>query len=229
VELRFDQLVNGKYAWPSHLERGVSIGSSWSTTSIPFVIQKDVTPADVKLVIKFDSYPQRFEIGPVTFLNCGQNVALSELPRSMITYEGGDPNAPWRKEAAERIEKYRKGDLKIKVVDAKGKPVSQAEVAVRMKRNAFNWGTATSSQRLLDEKDSDSKIYRDTLLKYFNQVVFENELKWVVWSKMSTEEKGVNTKKAIQWLRKNDMSIRGHVMVWPSWQHSPKNFSELKG
>jgi endo-1,4-beta-xylanase len=161
-------------------------------------------------------------------LNCGQNISLADLPRSIITYDGGDPNAPWRKEAAARIEKYRKGDIMVKVFDAKGRPVRNAEVTVRMKRNAFNWGTATSSQRLLDEKNPDSKIYRDTLLKYFNQVVFENELKWNVWAGMPAEQKGINTKKAIQWLRNHNMSVRGHVMVWPSWEHSPKYLYSLK-
>lgn len=228
IELRVDQLVNGKYVWPPYLERGVSFGKEWTETSLPFVIQKDVKVEDVKLVLQFDTYPQRFEIGPVTLLNCGSNTKLADLPRSVVRYEGGEPNAPWRKAAAERIEKYRKGDLLVKVLDAKGKPVSNAEVSVRMKRNAFNWGTATSSQRLLDEKNPESKIYRDTLLKYFNQVVFENELKWPVWTGTPAAQKGVNTRKAIQWLRNNNMSVRGHVMVWPSWEHSPKYLNSLK-
>lgn len=228
IELRVDQLVNGKYVWPTYLERGVSFGKEWTETSLPFVIQKDVKVEDVKLVLQFDTYPQRFEIGPVTLLNCGSNTKLVDLPRSVVRYEGGEPNAPWRKAAAERIEKYRKGDLTIKVLDAKGKPVSNAEVNVRMKRNAFNWGTATSSQRLLDEINPESKIYRDTLLKYFNQVVFENEMKWKVWSTQEPEKKGVQTKKAVEWLNAHKIPARGHVMIWPSWQHSPRFLADLK-
>ncbi|NEW84328.1 MAG: endo-1,4-beta-xylanase, partial [Mariniphaga sp.] len=225
IELRVDQLVNGKYVWPPYLERGISFGKEWTETSIPFVIPKDVKVEDVKLVFGFDSYPQRFEIGPVTFLNCGQNVKLEDLPRSVVRYEGGEPDAPWRKAAAERIEKYRKGDLTIKVLDTNGKPVRNAEVSIRMKRNAFNWGTATSSQRLLDPE---SKIYRDTLLKYFNQVVFENEMKWGPWSQQNPQERGIKTKEALQWLNKKGITTRGHVMVWPSWQHSPKYLTTLK-
>ena len=30
VELRVDQLVNGKYVWPPHLERGISFGEEWT-------------------------------------------------------------------------------------------------------------------------------------------------------------------------------------------------------
>lgn len=228
LELRVDQLVNGKYVWPPYLERGVSFGKAWTETSLPFVIQKDVKVEEVKLVLAFDAYPQRFEIGPVTFLNCGSKVKLADLPRSVVRYEGGEPDASWRKSAAERIEKYRKGDLTLKVLDTKGKPVPNAEVMLRMKRNAFNWGTATSSQMLLDEKNPESKIYRDTLLKYFNQVVFENEMKWNVWSMQEPENRGVKTKKAVEWLNTHHIPARGHVMIWPSWQHSPKFLAGMK-
>ena len=225
-EFRFDQLVNGKYQWPSYLERGVSFGKEWTETSLPFVLTKDVKPADVRLIFKFDTYAQRFELGPVTFLNYGPGVKLSDLPRSFVRYEGSEPDAPWRSAAAERIEKYRKGDLSIKVIDASGKPVPGAQVAVRMKRIAFNWGTATNTQRLLDTLRPESRIYRDTLLKYFNQVVLENEMKWSAWTDPHNPHE--QTLKGIQWLKAHQIPVRGHVMVWPSFQHSPKIVAELK-
>lgn len=223
VEVRFDQLVAGKYVWPPYLERGVSIGHEWTQTSIPFVMNKDVSPSDVRFVIKFDTYPQRFEISSVTFINCGADVNLADLPRTIIHYGGDAPAAPWRKAAADRIEKYRKGDLSIEVVNAAGKPLPGAEVNVVMKRIAFNWGTATSSQRLLDSSN-DSKIYRDTLLKYFNQVVLENEIKSKNWARFNYNQ----TSKGIAWLNEHQIPIRGHVMVWPSWQNSGPEIGKLK-
>ncbi|NBP09197.1 MAG: hypothetical protein EBU76_12170, partial [Gammaproteobacteria bacterium] len=39
------------------------------------------------------------------------------------TYSGRDATAAWRARAAERIEKYRKGDLTVRVVDASGAEV----------------------------------------------------------------------------------------------------------
>lgn len=225
-ELRFDQLVDGKYVWPPFLERGISFGKEWTETSVPFVMIKDVQPEDVKLVIHFDSYPQHFELGPVTFMNCGKNINLNELPRTTINYEGGEKDAPWRKAAADRIEKYRKGDLVIKVIDENQKPVKNAEVSVEMTRVAFNWGTATSSERLLDSKSSDSKIYRDTLLRYFNQVVLENEMKWHNWTDPKNRHEQTFT--GLEWLHAHELPVRGHVMVWPSFRHLPKYINELK-
>jgi endo-1,4-beta-xylanase len=217
IELRFDQLVNGKYTWPSHLERGISIGANWTETSIPFVLKKDAKPEDVKLIIKFDTYAQNLELGPVTFINCGQNIQLTDLPKSTVHYNGDSPDASWRKAAAEGIEKYRKGNLSIKVVDERGNPVTGASVSVNLKKSAYAWGTAANSTILLDTVNPDYKKYRDTLLTYFNKVVFENELKSKNWATANHAQ----TIQAANWLRANNLDIRGHVMVWPSWQHSP--------
>lgn len=227
VELRIEQLVNGKYVWPPYLERGISFGNEWTETSIPFKLEKDVAPEEIQVVIRFDHYPQLFEISPITFINSGQEVSLSDLPRTVVKYEGDQPDAPWRAEAEKRIEKYRKGDLTIKIRDTNGKPISGATVTANLQRIAFNWGTATSSERLLDTKSADSKIYRDTLSRYFNQAVFENEMKWKVWCNQPEAQKGFRTLEALRWLRAHNFSVRGHVMVWPSWQHSPKFLQKL--
>lgn len=218
-ELRFDQLVDGKYRWPSHLERGISVGAEWTETSVPFAMTKDAGPDEVRLVIEFDSYPQRFELGPVTFINCGPEVKLADLPRSVVRYGGDEPDAPWRRAAAERIERHRQGDLTVLVRDAAGRPVPDATVSIRMKRLDFAIGTATASWRLLDTADPDSKRYREVLLKYFNQVVFDNEMKWPRWA--DPKHDPANTLKALDWLAAHDLPARGHVMVWPSWRHLP--------
>ena len=217
LELRFDKLVNGRYTWPSHLERSISIGANWTETSIPFIMKMDAMPEDLLLIIKFDTYAQRFELGPLTFINCGQQVKLTDLPKTTVHYEGDAPDAPWRKAAAARIDKYRKGNLSVRVTDAAGKPVNGAAVSVKMTKSAYAWGTATNSGNILDTTDPALKKYRDTLLRYFNKIVFENEMKSGNWAKTDHRK----TIKANAWLNAHHITARGHVMVWPSWQHSP--------
>ena len=97
-----------------------------------------------------------------------------------------------------------------------------------MKRNAFNWGTAICSQRFLDTLNSDSKRYADTLMRYFNQVVFENEMKWGMWTRQDPEKRGEQTRIAAKFLSEKGITSRGHVMVWPSWRHIPAKVSALK-
>ncbi len=235
VEVRLDQLVNGKYQWPSYLERGFSVGSDWVEVKIPFQITtllfhsaentNTISPKDMQLVLRIDKYPQIIEISPIKLINCGQNVAINDLPRTVVKYDGDAPDASWRKLANERIEKFRKGDLIIKVIGKNGSNIPNASVKVRMIRNEFNWGTATNSSLLLGDNQSD-RIYRDTLKRYFNQVVIENELKWKYWSKSGGNFD--KTLKSVEWLNKNNIAARGHVMVWPSWKHSPKGLDSLK-
>ncbi|MFY7863978.1 endo-1,4-beta-xylanase [Roseateles sp.] len=217
VEVKLDQLVNGKSTWPAFVERGVSIGKDWTETSFAFVMRKDASPADMRFVINFDHYPQRFELGPVRLINYGPGVQLSELPRTVIRYDGDAPDAAWRSQAAERIERLRKGDMEVQVVDAKGRPVKGAEVSLRMKRHAFNWGTAVQSSWILDQHSADAEKYREVLSKYFNQAVYENELKTKYWE----PTRGAGAKRANVWLRERGFNIRAHVMVWPSWRQTP--------
>jgi len=217
IEISLDRFIDGKYNWPPLVERGMSFGSGWTLTQIPFVASREVAKGEMALVIKCGSFPQQFELGQLALVNYKQSKQLADLPRSIVHYDGDAPDAAWRKAAADRIEKYRKGNLTVRVLDAAGKPVRDASVSVRMAKSAFAWGTATNSTLLLDSTSADAKTYRDTLLRYFNKVVFENEMKTRNWATANHEK----TKKAVAWLRTHNIPARGHVMVWPSWQHSP--------
>lgn len=217
LEISLDQVIAGKYTWPPLVERGMSFGSNWALTQIPFVASKDVAKGDLSLVIKCGAFPQRFELGQLAVVNYKRSRQVADLPRSVVHYDGDAPGAAWRKAAADRIEKHRKGNLAVRVVDAAGKPVTNVSVTVRMTRSSFAWGTATNSKLLLDTTNPEAKTYRDTLLRYFNKVVFENEMKSRNWATTNREQ----TKKAVAWLGSHNIPVRGHVMVWPSWQHSP--------
>ncbi|MFP5040887.1 endo-1,4-beta-xylanase [Parasediminibacterium sp. JCM 36343] len=216
MEISLDRTIGGKYNWPPLFERGMSFGTGWSLVQIPFVAARDVEKGELSLVIKCGSFPQVFELGGFSLVNYQHKATIAQLPRTTVHYDGDSPDAPWRKAAAERIEKYRKGDLTVKVVDKNGKPVTGATVAVTMKKIAYGWGTATNSKLILDSTNPSYKKYRDTLLKYFNKVVFENEMKSKNWAKTDHNK----TILANNWLRQHNIPARGHVMVWPSWQNS---------
>ena len=96
---------------------------------------------------------QTVEIGGIELVNYGTSKKVADLPFTRLGYAGSEPGAAWRKAAEARIEKIRKGDLTVVVKDKAGKPVRGAEVAVRMRKHAFLFGTAVnatafSSQRL---------------------------------------------------------------------------------
>ncbi len=217
IEIALDRFVSGKYNWPPLFERGMSFGSTWTLTQIPFLAARDVAKGEMAFMIKCGKFPQIFELKDISLLNYKQSKNVNDLPRTLVHYDGDSPDATWRQAAAARIDKYRKGNLTIKVLDKNGKPVNNASVSVKMTKSAFAWGTAVSSDNILNTTDPNFQKYRDTLLRYFNKVVFENEMKARNWSRFNLGK----TQKGIDWFKSHDIPIRGHVMVWPSWQHSP--------
>ncbi len=193
---------------------------------------RSYAPGQAKFSLQYGfDQPQRFQIAAMRVVNLGQGVELSTLPVQRMSYAGREANAPWREAAAQRIEKFRKGDLKIDVVDTSGKPVPGAEVTVQMTRHAFPFGSAVTADRLaLPGKDNDR--YRQWVRENCTRVVMENHLKWPSWEEGTREKASPawrrdTTLKALQWLKDQNIEIKGHNLIWPSWKFSPKGLQKL--
>ena len=164
---------------------------------------------------------QTIEMGGFTAINFNNTANVDDLPEEINNqlYDGSDPNAPWRVEAANRIEQLRKANLSITAMDSNGMPVADAPIAVSMLRHDFEFGTAIQANKINGNSGS-NPIYQERLLNLdgqghgFNAVVFENDLKWDAWEAgwASSPDEVAN---AVQWLRDNDMVVRGHTLVWP--------------
>ena len=173
------------------------------------------------------SVPQTVEFGGIALVNLGPDANGATLPKNELNlnYAGREKDAAWRKEAAARIEKIRKGDFAVKVVDAAGQPVAGAEVKLEMTRHAFPFGTQSApfefrpgkakyrddkfrSTVLLDTPEG--KRYRKELDELFNAAVFSPG--WRVWEakglRPSVEELG-------DILLKQNKIIKMHVLLYP--------------
>ncbi len=120
------------------------LGEEWKMFRLPFTVKETLEAGKGNVHFRLGSAVQTFQIGGLSLQNYGTAVKLSDFPRVVETYAGREPDAPWRKSAAEGIDKLRKGDLKLRVVDAAGKPVSNAQIEVRMKRHAFGFGSVVN-------------------------------------------------------------------------------------
>jgi hypothetical protein len=80
----------------------------------------------------------------------------------------------------QRIEQHRKADLTVQVVDSRGTPIPDAQVHLQMKRHTFGFGTAVPAG-WINSQSANGVTFREKLLENFNQVVFENDLKWPAW------------------------------------------------
>jgi GH35 family endo-1,4-beta-xylanase len=135
---------------------------------------------------------------------------------------------PWRLAAEKRIDEIRKTDLTITVVNGAGKPIPQADILVRQTRSTFGFGTAVNAG-LIARGGDPMRTYDQILTGLFNKVVTENDLKWPVWEDHPPDFNHADTLAGLAWLKNHNLAIRGHNLIWPSWQWTPHNLRWLAG
>lgn len=208
------------------LDAPISVGRDWKQFHLPFRAGETRSAGEAQLNFQLGFDPQVIEIGGIQAMNYGSRVKVSDLPATRFGYRGQEADAPWRGAAAARIEQWRKGDLTIHLTDATGQPVSNASVAVRMKRHAFGFGSAVVAGMIARDESEHGRRYRDTILKLYNKVVFENDLKWPQWENQANRR---TTLQAARWLNDHGIAVRGHCLVWPAWRYLPRDVERLRG
>jgi GH35 family endo-1,4-beta-xylanase len=215
-----------KAPWEKSITHQVSVGAEWTKLELPFVAKHDLASDEGALEFGLGFRPQTIEFSNLELRNYGKTTNIADLPKTRYDYGGREADAPWRKEALERIEKLRKSPFTITVLDHSGKPLAGASVQVSQERSDFQFGTCVDSSKLLKE-GADGERYRKTLLDCFNTAVIENGFKWPFWmmddpSKFCPRSE---TLRALDWLSQHPLELRGHNLVWPGWNYSPKSFT----
>jgi len=195
----------------------------WQEYYVPFIAEAHYAAGTASAGFHLGLDLQTVEFADFHVLSFGKTVTVNQLPRMRITYPGMEPDAQWRKDALQRIETLRKKELVVHVVDAQGKPVSNATIIVRQTRQAFGWGSAVTAANIL-RKDSAGERYREIISNCFSRVVFENDLKWSGWENRQRQQMVLD---AANWLAFNKIEVRGHCLVWPSWRNTPKELKAL--
>lgn len=205
------------------------ISQEWRRYLIPFECMNSYNTGALNWGFHLAAQSQVIEIGGFTALNYDTDASLDDLPSEINNqfYGGWEADAPWRIDAADRIEQIRKTDLNITVNDSGGSPVENAAVIVKMVEHEFGFGSAIKASHLAGNNDY-NVIYENKLLDLkgdglsFNCVVFENDLKWPAWEDEWLVNK-TELEDAVSWLRNNDLKIRGHTLVWPGATNLPND------
>ena len=133
-----------------------------------------------------------------------------------------ESNTTWRKEAEERIEKYRKGNVELTILDKKGNPFV-GEVKIEQVSHDFRFGGIINSSLFAGD---DSEIYKEAFKGAFEHAGFEN-----MYKIKHQNNAYKRTPSITKWLRKNDISLRGHALAWEKDKFLPnklKNYVEDK-
>lgn len=200
----------------------------WKLYQLAFSSSADFAPGQAGLIFQFGYGPQKFEIGDFSLVNFGQNVNPSQLPSSFYYPGRGKADAPWRVEANHRINQHRKGGLAVVVRDREGEPLAGATVFVQQTNHAFKFGSAVTAQLLAGngQTAADREIYRSRVSSHFTTTVLENDLKWPFWESWASWNRQA-TMNALAWLRNNDLPVRGHNLIWPTYDNMPSDTRNL--
>ncbi|MCX5770067.1 MAG: endo-1,4-beta-xylanase [Candidatus Hydrogenedentes bacterium] len=208
----------------------VSASRQWRRIYCPFEAVESTEAGNSVFNFAFPTGPQRVQIAGLSLINYGTKVSDTDLPKTVITYDGREPDSPWRKAAQQRIDKFRKADLSVLVKDGQGKPVRNAKVLVNMTRHAFPFGAAVAvegqdgrrfggaygKRHTFTEKDDQEYDY--WLRRWFTKATPETALMpngWTgTWNNLGREVaiNGVKKYHALGY------DIRGHILVWPGWK-----------
>jgi|GEM_PF-556063 len=201
--------------------------TTWTQYIIPFEFTTGYAPGVMQFAVQVGQQIQEIQIAGMAVINYGNAYQLSQLPELNFNdyYPGIEPSAQWRIDADNRIEQLRKADLTVLVTDSLGNPLDNATVNVNMDCHSFAFGSAVNGS-LFANNSQQNNTYQDKMINMdgnghgFNQVVFENDLKWPAWENNfpgTVAEK----ENAINWLGQRGIRIRGHALLWGGWNVMP--------
>jgi len=214
--------LENKTSYDKVVYQNVGIGTEWKQyfVSLKSAVSLPVTNLNCAFHIGFPS--QTVEIADIHFYNYFKTITLADLPISIITYIGQDPDAAWRAEAEERINLIRKGNIQVSIIDSTGAPVKDAELSIQMTRHNFGFGSAVVASDYLT-----NPVYKEKILELFNEVVFENDLKWSTFYYKTAAQKN-DLIKVLDDLKSHQIDMRGHNVLWPTYKYNPTYLANYK-
>ncbi len=121
-------------------------------------------------------------------------------------------------EANARIEKHRKADAVVSVVDAAGKPVADARVKVEQTRHAFLFGSNIYLWGRVGDA-TDEAAYRKRFADLFNYATLG--FYWASYERRRGQPRHERTTQIAQWCKENGIVTKGHPLAWnhadPPW------------
>lgn len=155
------------------------------------------------------SNKQIIDIKDIQVINFGPDHEANDMPSAISAYKGADPDAQWRKDAVERIEQIRKGDINIVVKDKDGNLIPNADVNLDMYEHEFLFSNAAGYPSTFREDHG----YAQMVVQNFNSMGREGA---------HHENRGTENydkeDSLIEWAARQGIGKewRGHAMMWDS-------------
>jgi len=164
-------------------------------------------------------------------------LALSVIPAAALALDAGFPlPEQYAKRVSDGIERYRKADAVVRVVDRHGKPVKGAKVEVRQVSHDFLFGCAFPSWDI-SKKQPDPETwakFERYFLTLFNYTTTENMIKWHTLEREEGKPNYRLVDAFVSWCIEHRIKVKGHNLVWgwpwsyPKWleKYPPEEVAE---
>lgn len=221
------QFKPGYADWRGHAETELYLTKEWKLVMLPFEVKIDAaeTPDTVLNFFLGGVDPHTIQLADLHVYKFDESCTLDQLPQSQAYYPGMETDAPWRKAANLRIEKHRKANLKLRISDSSGKPVRGARIHARLNRHIFGFGAAVRTPMLVSPEvpASERQKYSDILTRTCSKITPTNAMKWRLYPHFKQHMPAL-----IEWCNKHNMTLRGHLLIWPGYERLPDNYDMYK-
>ena len=192
--------------------------STWKMYLAPIESKAAYAVDGMSMGLHLANISQTIEIGGVACLNFEKNIIFNQLPLDLDNnkYVGIESDAAWRTEAAQSIEQLRKANFTVKVNNQNGQPINGAEVRFEMLQHEYKFGSAVVSNKF-NGGNALNPTYEQKMLDLdgkghgFNEIVFENDLKWPAWEQHWFSSQA-EIAQDIDWLKSKNIRDRKSVV-----------------
>ncbi len=119
--------------------------------------------------------------------------------------------------ASERIERYRKGQVVVKVLNRQGRPIPNATLTIEQNRHAFLFGCNIFP--LFDYQGEQHERYAKQFADLFNYATLP--FYWGAYEPEQGRPQPEQNRRIARWCQTNRITTKGHPLVWhevyPRW------------
>ena len=205
-------------AYASAVEGAAYLSRDWELYFIPAKANTGFAAGPSGITYHLGLTPQTVRIGPSYLLKMPAGTDVQSLPKNEIDYAGRAPDAPWRQAAMARIDRHRKADLAVRVVDGSGRAVPGAQVRVKQEGHAFHFGTFTGHKFTAPTTADERQAHR-IIEESFNTLTLP--IYWADWGWAGPGSKEDDYKASIRYANARGIPWRAHTVMWPGERYMP--------
>jgi len=138
----------------------------------------------------------------------------------------GNPSANALAAADTYIDHFRRGPARL-TLTVDRRPIANTRVRIRLKRHAFNFGTAVATSSWITGPGENDSNYRKFVIENFNTVVPENAGKWHANERVRDRVTLDYLDSIMKFAELNGKRVRMHGVLWdvaePAWVDALQN------